>query len=504
MSKEDRILVPLTVIVAVALAAGYLLTRTTVTVTVDGVSRVVWTHHATVAGVLDAIDFAPATLDIVSPSLTTTLRTGDIISVQRARQVRLSVDGKVTSWLTHARTVAEALSEAGVRLHERDAVFVNDRAADSGASLAGHAATGASQASLATMQPAAAGAAPVAQADAADVLPHVSIAVRRAVAITINDNGANVSVMTAAANVGEALWREGVYIYAADIVTPSLDARISTGAVVQIQRARPATITADGRTFSTRTQASTVAAMLIDEGIVPQGKDFSTPALQSPVTAGMAVRLTRVREDTITESEGIPFTTVMQADGNLDLDQQRIVTHGKQGVRKRTIRVVYENDKEVQRVMDREWVAEEPTTQVIAFGTHVVIRTAATADGPIEYWREIRMWATFYTPLLSGTPVDAPYFGLTRTGRRATKGIIAVDPGTIRLHTGMYVPGYGFGAAEDTGNMVVGKVIDLCYDDDDSHPERWSWARWTTVYLLTPVPDDIPYVLPDYPRESGR
>ena len=49
----------------------------------------------------------------------------------------------------------------------------------------------------------------------------------------------------------------------------------------------------------------------------------------------------------------------------------------------------------------------------------------------------------------------------------------------------------------------IGKVIDLCYDDDDSHPERWSWARWTTVYLLTPVPADIPYVLPSYPREPG-
>jgi 3D (Asp-Asp-Asp) domain-containing protein len=270
---------------------------------------------------------------------------------------------------------------------------------------------------------------------------------------------------------------------------------------IYIQRAKPAVITADGRTFSTRTQAATVAALLADEGVAPQGKDYSTPALQTAVTPGLVVELTRVREEFVTEAEGIAFTTVSQPDGNLELDQQRIVTPGKQGMRKRSIRIVYENGKEMQRVIDREWVDEQPTTQVIAYGTKIVIRTLSTPDGPIEYWRQMRVWATFYTPLLSGTALDAPWFGITFTGKRATKGIIAVDPRAINLHTGMYVPGYGFGAAEDTGNLVTGLVIDLCYDDDDSYPERWQWARWTTIYLLTPAPANIPWVLPDYPKE---
>lgn len=505
MAKQDRILLPFSLLIMLSLVAGYQYSRTTVTLAIDGASRLERTHRLTVAGLFDEIGFAPTPFDIVTPPITTTLRSGDVITVQRARQVRLVADGRAISWLTHARTVSQALSEAGVLLHERDSVYVNDRLTDSNALLSGQALPGgASHAAFSTMQPVAAApeTSPVAL-DAPQAAPLVSITIRRAVAVTINDDGAAVNVMTAASTVGEALWREGVYVYAADIVTPPLDTRIAAGAVVSIQRARMATITADGRTFGTRTQAGTVAAMLIEEGIVPQGKDYSTPALQSPVSAGMTVQLTRVREDNITESEGVPFKTVMQPDGNLELDQQRIVTHGKQGVLKRTIRIVYENNKEVQRVVDREWVSEEPTTQVIAYGTKVVVRTTMTADGPIEYWRAFRVWATFYTPLLSGTPLDAPYFGITFTGRRATKGIIAVDPKTIRLHTPMYVPGYGFGAAEDTGNMVVGKVIDLCYDDDDSHPERWSWARWTTVYLLTPVPADIPYVLPDYPREPS-
>jgi uncharacterized protein YabE (DUF348 family) len=331
--------------------------------------------------------------------------------------------------------------------------------------------------------------------------PAMTIVVRRAVPISIVQDGAASTVMTAAGSIGEALFAEGIYIYASDIVTPALNAAVASGAQISIQRAVPVTVVADGRTISTRTQAKTITDLLMSEGIPAQGKDFTNPGLQTAVSAGLVVKLTRVREATITESEGIAFTTVHQPNPNIDLDQQQIVTHGKAGVRKRTVRVVYEDGKEVQRVVDREWVDEPPVTQVIAYGTRVVIRTAMMPDGPIEYWREIRTWATFYTPIHSGTPLDAPWFGITFTGKRATKGVIAVDPRAIPLHTNIYVPGYGFGAAEDTGNLVQGMVIDLCYDDDDSHPERWQWARWTTTYLLTPVPANIPYVLPDYPKE---
>lgn len=55
----------------------------------------------------------------------------------------------------------------------------------------------------------------------------------------------------------------------------------------------------------------------------------------------------------------------------------------------------------------------------------------------------------------------------------------------------MYVPGYGVGIACDTGGAIVGKRIDLGYDDDNLK----LWARWVDVYLLTPVPSQIRYRL---------
>jgi 3D (Asp-Asp-Asp) domain-containing protein/peptidoglycan hydrolase CwlO-like protein len=54
--------------------------------------------------------------------------------------------------------------------------------------------------------------------------------------------------------------------------------------------------------------------------------------------------------------------------------------------------------------------------------------------------------------------------GITATGLRARKGIIAVDPGVIPLGTTLYIDGYGTALAADTGGWIKGNRVDLCFD----------------------------------------
>ena len=485
----------------VSLMAGYVLTSSTVAVTIDGIQTPVRTHRTTVGDLLAEMGLTPQEDDAISPPPSSLLHPGSAIQVERARRVTLQVDGLTLDMRTHAQTPAAILSQAGVVLQARDLVYLNEQRVDVNTSLQQRVAASVSNRSLMAFTRAsdsAAGPRPESRVSVAERPAAVTISVQRAVPVSIIQDGAETSVMTPARSVGEALFAEGIYIYAADIVTPALNSGVSAGMPISIHRAKPVTVAADGRTFSTRTQADTVARLLAQEGIVPQDKDYSTPDLQAAVSAGMLVQLTRVREDTVTEAEAIAFTTVRQLDGNLELDQSRVVTPGRQGTRKRTTRIVYENGKEARRFLEREWVDEEPTTQVIAYGTHVVVRTLMTPDGPIEYWRALRVWATYYTPASSGKARDHPQYGITRTGIVATKGVVAVDPDVIRLHEHMYVPGYGFAAAEDTGGLILGMNIDLAFDDNDQSRKH---IGWTTIYLLTPIPGDIPWVLPDYPKE---
>ena len=85
--------------------------------------------------------------------------------------------------------------------------------------------------------------------------------------------------------------------------------------------------------------------------------------------------------------------------------------------------------------------------------------------------------------------LGASWYGKVRCGYAMHSGLVAVDPRIIPLHTNVYVPGYGLGNACDTGSAIVGKRIDLGYDDDNLK----SWYSWVDVYLLTPVPDVIRY-----------
>ncbi len=509
MASKQWPLLPLTVTILVSLAAGYVLTGTPLTVTVDGLPFALRTHRTTVGDVLAELGVVLAEGDTVTPGPSVAVTPDTAIHIARAQSVTIQADGQVQRLSTQTKDLTDILREARIRLHPRDLVSVNGQAhAPPAAALGARPVSGVAHlASLAVASMDASVPLVRSQDSRINVLqalaqrpPAITISIRRAIPFYVIEDGISAPLMAAADTVGEALFREGIYVFAADRVVPPLDTALSAGMAISIKRSVPATLNVDGRVRHTRTLAAVVGDLLATEGIVLQGKDYSIPDVETPVVPDMTVQVVRVREEMLTESEGIPFKTVWQPDPNLELDQRAIVVAGKEGTRKRTVRIVYEDGEEVHRFLDREWIDEEPTARVIAFGTKVVVRTMMTPDGPISYWRTLRVWATYYTAATSGKRRDHPQYGITRTGRWATKGIIAVDPVYIRLHTPMYVPGYGFGAAEDTGGLILGMHIDLCFDDDDPNPRHLGWV---TIYLLTPVPDpnDIPYIMADYPRE---
>ncbi|HEX7560635.1 MAG TPA: 3D domain-containing protein, partial [Candidatus Humimicrobiaceae bacterium] len=64
--------------------------------------------------------------------------------------------------------------------------------------------------------------------------------------------------------------------------------------------------------------------------------------------------------------------------------------------------------------------------------------------------------------------------GITATGLRARKGLIAADPAVIRLGTRVYIEGYGEALVADVGGWIKGNRIDLCFDslEEASHYGR--------------------------------
>jgi resuscitation-promoting factor RpfB len=476
----------------ILLAVGWSRTGAPLSVYVDGRRYDLRTHAATVGDALRQSGIALHPEDQVLPGVMTALEPGIVVRVQRAQPVAIRADGRTHQVRTHAVTVGACLAEVGVGVGPGDEIWLGQTQVPLDAPLFGAIPAGRQVSYRGGFR---------AEVNAmAENPPQITL--RRAATLTLDDGGTSKTLHTTATTVGQVLEEHKVHLYLGDEVNPGLQEPVTGGMTVTIQRSVPVRIVADGHTVSTRTLAQDVASVLGQEGVALMGKDRVEPALSEPVRPGTEVRIIRVCEETVVEYDNIPFEMVWVADPEVEIDNIRLVQAGQVGVNKRRYRVTYEDGQEISRVLEDSWAAQPPITKTMAYGTKIVIRTLETPDGPIEYWRKMRVYTTSYKPSSCGKSKDHPRYGYTRLGIYLRKGIVAVDPTVIPLKTMMYVPGYGIAKAGDTGGGVKGKFVDLGFGDHDY--ESWHW--WSDIYLLTPVPpaSQVRWILPDYPTFPDR
>ena len=95
--------------------------------------------------------------------------------------------------------------------------------------------------------------------------------------------------------------------------------------------------------------------------------------------------------------------------------------------------------------------------------------------------KRMKMVATAYYP---GDPLAWGDGTVTFLGQKMQRGIVAVDPKIIPLKTRLFISGYGYGYAGDTGNLIKGNRVDLGVNNAQ---EELSWMfRDVTVYILEP------------------
>lgn len=109
-------------------------------------------------------------------------------------------------------------------------------------------------------------------------------------------------------------------------------------------------------------------------------------------------------------------------------------------------------------------------------------------EEPIETPTHLIMEATAYTAGFESTgkrPGD-PGYGITTSELLADRGGISVDPAVIPLGTPMWVEGYGYGIAIDTGGDIKGNRIDVFFHDVNRALE---WGRRRVEVRLFVAPD---------------
>ena len=319
-----------------------------------------------------------------------------------------------------------------------------------------------------------------------------TLQIRRAVPVTLVVDGKTRTLTSAGPTLGDALWEAGITLSASDNLSLPLSTPLLRPVGAELQTARPIQIHLGDQIIQSATSAQIVGEALAEAGLPLQGLDYSIPAEYQPIPADGIIRVTQVREEITLEQNYLPYESEFQPDPEIELDQRAVTQPGEFGVEVSRVRVRYENGQEVSREAEDSWVAKEPKNEVVGYGTKVVIKTLDTPSGPIEYWRAVTVYATSYSPCRSAA--DRCYYG-TSSGLPVARGVIGVTRSWYNWFVGqrLYVPGYGTGVVADVGGGVPGEYwIDLGFTDADFEP----WHQYVTIYFLTPVPENIPWILP--------
>lgn len=161
------------------------------------------------------------------------------------------------------------------------------------------------------------------------------------------------------------------------------------------------------------------------------------------------------------KTEKIPFEVKYVFNRDLTPGRVKKVTDGKDGVKTITI-TKHLVEGEVVKT-DREESIQKPTDAVFHMGR---AGFQGTDRGSFTRAKVVTMESTAYLPS------DGNGKGITASGLRAGFGVVATDPKVIPLGTLVFVEGYGFAVAADTGGAIKGNKIDVCITD------RKAALRW--------------------------
>lgn len=315
----------------------------------------------------------------------------------------------------------------------------------------------------------------------------VLIGMEKSVNIVID--GKETSVMTYKSNVADILNKNNVVIGPKDIVEPDLQSNVKTGDTIKINKAISVQLAVGNDVKKILTAANTVGEMLLKEKIALGKEDKISVPKEQEIKDGDKISIVRVSTKVEKKLQPIEFSTEVKKDNSLKDGIRKVVQEGKAGQREINEKVIYENGKVVSREVVNEAIVQQPTAKVIAMGTLKDQPARLSRGGSVNYSKRYRMKATAYTASYGDTgksPGESGY-GITASGtrvRRNTGGYstVAVDPRVIPLGTKLYIEGYGYAVAEDTGGAIKGNTIDL-YFDSSSQVSTWG-VRYVDVYIV--------------------
>lgn len=291
--------------------------------------------------------------------------------------------------------------------------------------------------------------------------------------ITISVDGNQSSIWTTEKRVKNILEEANIEVAEHDDISLGLDTEVGADHKIDIQKAFQLTLVDGLEERQVWSTSTTVANFLKQQGITLGEYDRVEKTMEEVIAPGDRIAVVRVEKVTDVVEESIDFAIEKKTDSSLLKGKEKVVTAGKKGTVERTFEVVKENGKVVSKTLKKENIVEAPTKQVVAVGTKVVTASVSRDNSSApSTGKEFYVTATAYTASCSGCS------GVTATGidlkANPSSKVIAVDPSVIPLGSKVWVEGYGYAIAADTGGAIKGNKIDVFVS---SKSQAASWGR---------------------------
>ncbi|WP_077329927.1 G5 and 3D domain-containing protein [Virgibacillus siamensis] len=361
-------------------------------------------------------------------------------------EVAVTENGEKQTVQTHANTVKELLTELGITVGEHDSLShrVNAQIKDG---------------------------------------MHITYKKANKVIVKVDEN--EQIYFTTKDTVGEFLQANGMRISKHDEASHKGSEPIKNGLTLTINKAFQVALHNGSKKEKVWVTGGTVGELLKRNGITLDKLDKVKPAKKEKVTEDTPIKITRVNKDLKSVKETIAYDTEKREDSNLEKGKKRVISEGTEGLLVKKYEITKENGKVVNRELVGKNVKRESENRVVAFGTKVeqdlVTLSSSSSNNsssrsnddsgssssgndttaqPKESSDQVfTMTATAYSADCSGCS------GYTATGinlhANPNKKVIAVDPSVIPLGTRVWVEGYGYAVAGDTGGGVNGHHIDV-------------------------------------------
>lgn len=345
-------------------------------------------------------------------------------------------------------------------------------------------------------------------------LPHAS-ALMEVKNIELVRNGQKAMLTTSAHTVAELISSFGYQVGEGDVIYPDLSHVLQDGDSVSIRGAIRLHVTADGQTRQVSMLTGSVGQALYLAGVELAENDEVSPSLDTPVTDGMDIVVSRIQIRFESEEQRIPYQVVYQDDSSMYLGKEKLYRQGEEGVKELKMRVVVRDGVEVERQLVRENILEAAQNRIINKGVKATpTPTPKATPKPSASATKKPSSSSSTTSGSKATPdpnkktaseqgsntivVDGKTYtfkekmtmeltAYTHTGRKTATGTwpdlgtLSVDPSVIPYGTKVFVEGYGFGVARDTG--VSGMRIDV-FLNTEAECRTFGRRRNKAVYIL--------------------